>query len=82
MVAPNSQDPEVRARVAAIKSRMIRDLATHLPPDWIENADATDRTDFLQKMHESKTIIEIVDICSWTMLCIEVEEKARARPEE
>ena len=82
MSEPNPQDPTVRIRLTAIKSRMVRDLAKHLPEDWIQNANATDRHDFQKKMHESKTIMEIVDICSWTMLCIELEEQERARPKE
>jgi len=79
---PSPQDPEVVLRLTAIKYRMIKDLAKHLPNDWIENANASSRTDFLQKMYESETIMVIVDLCAWTMLCIEVEEAARAKPKE
>lgn len=82
MPEPNPQDPKVKVRLSAIKSRMVRDLAKHLPDDWLQNANATDRRDFQKKMYESETIMVVVDICSWTMLCIELEEQERARPKE
>jgi hypothetical protein len=82
MPEPNPQDPKVRLRLTAIKSRMIRELAKHLPDDWIANANANNRQDFLKKMYESETIIAVVDINAWTMLCIETEEASRAEPGE
>lgn len=79
---PNPQDPEVLLRLDAIKRRMISDLAQHLPDDWLENANAKSRPEFMKHMVTSKTMAQIIDIVAWTMLCIEKEERAGARPEE
>jgi hypothetical protein len=77
---PNPQDPAVRTRLAAIRRRMFKDLSTQLPDDWMHNANAKDRNEFLKHMVTSKTMSAIVDIVSWTMLSIEKEEEAiRAR---
>lgn len=80
---PNPKDPDTANRAMAIKRRMYMDLAQHLPDDWLSNANAKDRNEFFKHMVTSKTMQEIVDIVSWTMLCIEKEEEAmRAGPDE
>lgn len=82
-VKPNPKDPAVQARVMAIKRRMINDLAMHLPDDWLQNANAKNRNQFKIHMATSKTIQQILDIVSWTMVSIEKEEEAqRAGSEE
>lgn len=73
---PNPQDMKTRIRLAAIQQRMYHDLSKHLSDEWVENAGAKDRHEFKTYMVTSKTMNEIVDIVSWTMLCIEKEEEA------
>ena len=79
---PNPQDPAVLARLGAIRRRMYRDLASHLPDDWLKNSNSANRNDFHKHLLTSDTMRQIIETVSWTMLCIEKEEETmRARSE-
>lgn len=78
---PDPQDPLIQARLMAIRNRMLNDLATHLPDEWLENSSSPDRTAFRSHLVTSKTIAEIVDIVSWTFVSVE-EEESRAKSGE
>lgn len=79
---PNPQTEQVQQKLFALRKRMIKDLAQHLPENWLKNANARTRQEFLQHMVTSKTIAEIIEIVSWTALCVEHEEAMRAQSEQ
>jgi len=77
---PNPKDPAVQARIRALRNRMIADLASQLPDDWLANANAKDRNELMVHMVTSQTMQQILDIVTWTVITIEKEEEvARAQ---
>lgn len=81
-IDPDPNDPANQALMIAIQRRLYKDLSQNLPEEWLKNANAENRAEFLQHMATSKTMREIVEIASWTALCIAREEASRARPQE